>query len=268
MHDGIGRSDFGRDAEVFPLALVSAGDKAQRWATPKRKLPVCSLRLWSAVVAFGARVALAGAALLGLSFLQEESWAFLRNAFLFQLDVQDMTPNVGYYWYAFAEVFDRFRMWYLTVCHGHPILYIFPMFLAIGRHLPNGPMHLVVLTVSLISLVKPYPVTSDFALLTSFLLLQFEHMQMKQRRVVAWLTLAVFCLILLPFMKHSWLDRNQANPNYYFACSFLYNIAAALLVLEWLKGGIMLRKRERMTGHMEEMMREIIDSIPEQATGG
>ena len=31
MHDGIGRSDFGRDAEVFPLALVSAGDKAQRW---------------------------------------------------------------------------------------------------------------------------------------------------------------------------------------------------------------------------------------------
>ena len=42
-------------------------------------------------------------------------------------------------------------------------------------------------------------------------------MQMKQRRVVAWLTMAVFCLILLPFMKHAWLDRNQANPNYYFA---------------------------------------------------
>ena len=28
-----------------------------------------------------------------------------------KFEVQDLTPNVGYYWYAFAEVFDRFRMW-------------------------------------------------------------------------------------------------------------------------------------------------------------
>ena len=54
-------------------------------------------------------------------------------------------------------------------------------------------------------------------------------MQMKQRRVVAWLTLAVFCLILLPFMKHSWLDRNQANPNYYFAYSGLHSCLCSWL---------------------------------------
>ena len=58
---------------------------------------------------------------------------------------------------------------------------------------------------------------------------RFEHMQMKQRRVVAWLTLAVFCLILLPFMKHSWLDRNQANPNYYFAYSGLHSCLGSWL---------------------------------------
>ena len=41
-------------------------------------------------------------------------------------------------------------------------------------------------------------------------------------------------------------------------CSFLYNIAAALLVLEWLKGGIMLRKRERMTVRTSSQFRPLL----------
>ena len=44
-------------------------------------------------------------------------------------------------------------------------------------------------------------------------------------------------------------------------CGFLYNIGVGLLLLEWLKGGILLRKRARMTLYLEEMLNSVIDGI-------
>ena len=50
------------------------------------------------------------AVLLGLSYAQEGSWDFL-VAFVRVLTVHDLTPNIGYFWYAFAEIHERFSTW-------------------------------------------------------------------------------------------------------------------------------------------------------------
>ncbi|VDK38798.1 unnamed protein product, partial [Gongylonema pulchrum] len=55
------------------------------------------------------------ALLLFNRFLNGGSWNFIDSTYMFLLDVRDLTPNVGIFWYFFIEVFNHFRLFFLWV---------------------------------------------------------------------------------------------------------------------------------------------------------
>lgn len=60
------------------------------------------------------------------------SWGFLRAAVSGQLLCEDLTPNAGLYWYFFAEVFPRFRGFFLVLFLSQPYVYVLPVVLRLG----------------------------------------------------------------------------------------------------------------------------------------
>lgn len=48
-----------------------------------------------------------------------------------RLDVRDLTPNVGIFWYFFIEVFDHFRPFFLWVFQINILVYLVPLSLTL-----------------------------------------------------------------------------------------------------------------------------------------
>jgi GPI transamidase subunit PIG-U len=62
----------------------------------------------------------------------------------------DLSPNMGLWWYFFAEIFDHFRAFFLFVFHVQPLLLLVPLTL----RLQHKPLVLTVITCLLITLFK------------------------------------------------------------------------------------------------------------------
>ncbi len=45
----------------------------------------------------------------------------------------DLTPNMGLWWYFFAEIFEHFRLFFLFVFHMQPVLLLLPLTLRLWR---------------------------------------------------------------------------------------------------------------------------------------
>ncbi|CAB1314490.1 unnamed protein product, partial [Coregonus sp. 'balchen'] len=131
-----------------------------------------------------------------LSFFLLSSWDFLSSVYGFILCVPDLTPNIGLFWYFFAEMFEHFRLFFICVfqINGAPV---FSDLHADCRHL-----HLQVL---------PHLLRNIF--LVSVVLLA--------------------CSALFPVLWHLWIYAGSANSNFYYAITLLFNVAQILLVSDY-----------------------------------
>ena len=64
--------------------------------------------------------------------------------------VDDLAPNMGLWWYFFAEIFDHFRPFFLFVFHAQSILLLVPLTVRLRRR----PLVLAVIACMLIALFK------------------------------------------------------------------------------------------------------------------
>ncbi|XP_015749036.1 PREDICTED: phosphatidylinositol glycan anchor biosynthesis class U protein-like [Acropora digitifera] len=62
-----------------------------------------------------------------LSYQVFHSWDFLTATHGFILQVSDLTPNMGLFWYFFTEMFEHFRMFFLWVFQLNAFFYCIPM---------------------------------------------------------------------------------------------------------------------------------------------
>lgn len=73
------------------------------------------------------------AAILGACWAAtSRSWAFLGAAAKGQLLCENLTPNIGLYWYFFAELFPRFRGFFRVLFLSQPYVYVLPATLRLG----------------------------------------------------------------------------------------------------------------------------------------
>ena len=64
--------------------------------------------------------------LLAVSYFLTGSWTFLRT-YSAMVAVEDLTPNIGLYWYIFIEMFEHFRNFFLLVFQAHLVCYAVPI---------------------------------------------------------------------------------------------------------------------------------------------
>ena len=100
---------------------------------------------------------LSTAFLLALSRLLLPSSQFLPSLYLTPLQLPDLTPNSGVWWYFFTEMFDPFRSFFLGVFWLHMGSYSVPFSLRFRKQ----PLAAVVFMMGVCVVFQPYPCAGD-----------------------------------------------------------------------------------------------------------
>jgi phosphatidylinositol glycan class U len=73
--------------------------------------------------------------------------------------VDDLSPNMGLWWYFFAEIFEHFRAFFIFVFHAQSILLLVPLTI----RLQQTPLVLAVIACMLMALFKARPFLRGYA---------------------------------------------------------------------------------------------------------
>ncbi|CAK8533197.1 unnamed protein product [Lathyrus sativus] len=150
-----------------------------------------------------------------------------KRSYGFILTIQDLSPNIGVFWYFFAEVFDFFRSFFLIVFHGNILLLIVPL----AIRLNHRPCFLAFVYTVLSSILKSYPSVGDSALYLGLLGLfayELKDMQYSFFLFFGYVGVSLFS----PVMHNLWIWRGTGNANFYFATAIGYAFLQIILVIE------------------------------------
>ncbi|KAK9899723.1 PIG-U-domain-containing protein [Cystobasidium minutum MCA 4210] len=202
------------------VVLLNRAQKESMSTTIKQVLPVLLVHQGS---------------LLFASRIYTDSWTFLRT-YAAPLVVQDLTPNIGLYWYFFIEMFDHFRNFFLLVFQAHLACYALPITLK----LRFNPLLAFTVLAGIFSTFKAYPSVGDTAFYHSLLALHPElapHMRHPLFTIMAHL----YTLLLLPIFHYLWLYAGSGNSNFYYASTLVWALANGLGVMDTLSAGVKRR---------------------------
>nr|XP_019011041.1 uncharacterized protein I206_04349 [Kwoniella pini CBS 10737]OCF49822.1 hypothetical protein I206_04349 [Kwoniella pini CBS 10737] len=165
----------------------------------------------------------------------EQSWGVIIN-------VNDLTPNVGMWWYFFTEMFDHFRTFFLGVFQLHNLIYVAPICL----RLSDDPLFAILIQVGIISTWKSYPALGDMAVWAG-LLGCFPDVVSNLRHPLFTLTVHLYTSILLPLLHSLWLLTGTGNANFFYAATMVYGLNASLAVVDALGAGLRLQVKKQAT---------------------
>uniref|UniRef100_A0A674DHU6 Phosphatidylinositol glycan anchor biosynthesis, class U n=1 Tax=Salmo trutta TaxID=8032 RepID=A0A674DHU6_SALTR len=163
-----------------------------------------------------------------LSFFLLSSWDFLSSVYGFILSVPDLTPNIGLFWYFFAEMFEHFRLFFICVFQINVFFYTIPLSIKLKEH----PVFLIFMQIAIISIFKSYPTVGDIALYMAFLP-AWNHLYRFLRNIFLVSVVLLACSALFPVLWHLWIYAGSANSNFYYAITLLFNVAQILLVSDY-----------------------------------
>uniref|UniRef100_A0A8C1D0P7 Phosphatidylinositol glycan anchor biosynthesis, class U n=1 Tax=Cyprinus carpio carpio TaxID=630221 RepID=A0A8C1D0P7_CYPCA len=164
----------------------------------------------------------------GLSFFLLGSWDFIPSVYGFIFSVPDLTPNIGLFWYFFAEMFEHFRLFFSCVFQINVFFYTIPLSIKLKEH----PVFLIFMQIAIISIFKSYPTVGDVALYMAFLP-AWSHLYRFLRNIFLVSCVLLACSALFPVLWHLWIYAGSANSNFYYAITLLFNFGQILLVADY-----------------------------------
>lgn len=145
--------------------------------------------------------------------------------------MEDLTPNMGLWWYFFTEMFPFYRPFFRFVFHSASCIFTLPFCVAY----PDTPLFALLLQAIANSIFKLYPTVADYALiivpssvqfLNRMYLLQallFLFPDVLQKVEWWWFMIITGALlsVLEPVMWHEWVQTQAANANFYYSINLL-----------------------------------------------
>ncbi|EFO22315.2 hypothetical protein LOAG_06169 [Loa loa] len=169
-------------------------------------------------------------------FLNENSWNYVDSTYKFLLDVRDLTPNVGIFWYFFIEVFNHFRRFFLWVFQVNILVYLVPLSLTLRSNAFLLLHQLMILT----SVFASYPSMAESLIYLSLLPLFENLIKYFRWGLVSGGALSA-TIVLAPVMWQMWIVTGSGNANFYFAATLTYSIAQIFLLTDLLYGHLRLK---------------------------
>ncbi|XP_051835119.1 phosphatidylinositol glycan anchor biosynthesis class U protein isoform X3 [Antechinus flavipes] len=154
-----------------------------------------------------------------LSFFLLSSWDFIPSVYGFILSVPDLTPNIGLFWYFFAEMFEHFSLFFVCVFQINVFFYTIPLAVKLKDH----PMFFMFIQIAVISIFKSYPTVGDVALYLAFLPV-WSHLYRFLRNIFFLSCVMIVCSLLFPVLWHLWIYAGSANSNFYYAITLTFNV--------------------------------------------
>ncbi|CAN6971229.1 unnamed protein product [Brassica rapa subsp. trilocularis] len=216
-----------RNVESDNRSSTSSASK-QAKSKPTAQLPF----LWRTVVHFVFWVLvwlLCVLVLCGLSLSKHGGLEeMFKRTYGFILSIEDLSPNIGVFWYFFAEVFDFFRSFFLIVFHVNILFMLLPL----AIRLKHRPCFLAFIYLAISSLLKSYPSVGDSALYLSLWALFVNELAVDMK-----FSFFLFCgylgvSLLSPVMHNLWIWRGTGNANFYFGNAIGYACFQIVFVVE------------------------------------
>ncbi|KAJ3680643.1 hypothetical protein LUZ60_016921 [Juncus effusus] len=217
---------FGPDAPSFKIL------KRKRFSWRPVILFIFWTLIWASYVLILSSISLKGVG--GLNEMFKKTYGFI-------LTVEDLSPNIGIFWYFFAEVFEFFRDFFLIVFHVNILFIVLPL----AIRLKNRPVFLAFVYTAISAMLKSYPSVGDSALYLG--LLGLFASELSDMQFSLFLFFGYIGVILLsPVMHNLWIWRGTGNANFYFATGLAYACLQTVLIVEsvtsMLKHDRMLKK--------------------------
>jgi len=154
----------------------------------------------------------------------------VRNTWGAGLQLPDLTPNPGLWWYFFTEMFDHFRPFFLMVFSFHLAIYVAPLCIKFQ----HDPLYAAFLLLGILGTFKPYPTLSDPGLFLSLISL-FPETYPYLRYPIVTALLHLHAFLLLPLFHHLWVGTGTGNANFFYAGTLVFGLAngGALLDCVW-----------------------------------
>ena len=161
----------------------------------------------------------------------------------FLLSADDLSPNLGIYWYFFTEMFDNFRVFFLFVFHAFaPFLAV----LVLIRLVERRPLFCVFLIVLLSGMFHPYPTFGDAARHIAFLPLFGRQLAGSMTTGFLIACGYVFVALLSPIFWQLWTYSRVANANFFFAVTLAYLATQSTLAIGCVAATIEHDRREKL----------------------
>merc|ERR1711920_135675 len=125
----------------------------------------------------------------------------------------------------------------------------------------GGPWLHCAAAIGILMMFKPYPTASDIGLMLSVMLVQAEILHESEQTFAFLMSGLLFGLCMFPTMSAVWLSRNAGNANFLYNMTLVINVFGCLLLAEWIRGGIKLRRRQ----HVSSFCRELVLGMAERA---
>lgn len=177
---------------------------------------------------------------LASHFLMEGSWSFVNATYLFVLKIQDLTPNIGMFWYFITEMFDQFLEFFTWIVQINAFIHVIPLCIYL-RDSPFFALYAMIIT-STIS--QPYPSLANIGLITSLLPQWLELLAIMKKNLVISCA-AITCMSIWPLFWHLWIVMGTANANFYFGATLAFSVAMILFLIDLLNAhGFINAKRD------------------------
>uniref|UniRef100_A0A4X1T4E4 Phosphatidylinositol glycan anchor biosynthesis class U n=4 Tax=Sus scrofa TaxID=9823 RepID=A0A4X1T4E4_PIG len=163
-----------------------------------------------------------------LSFFLLSSWDFIPAVYGFILSVPDLTPNIGLFWYFFAEMFEHFSLFFVCVFQINVFFYTIPLAIKLKEH----PVFFMFIQIAIISIFKSYPTVGDVALYMAFFPV-WNHLYRFLRNIFVLTCIIIACSLLFPVLWHLWIYAGSANSNFFYAITLTFNVGQILLISDY-----------------------------------
>ncbi|ELW69580.1 Phosphatidylinositol glycan anchor biosynthesis class U protein [Tupaia chinensis] len=163
-----------------------------------------------------------------LSFFLLSSWDFIPAVYGFILSVPDLTPNIGLFWYFFAEMFEHFSLFFVCVFQINVFFYTIPLAIKLKEH----PIFFMFIQIAIISIFKSYPTVGDVALYMAFFPV-WNHLYRFLRNIFVLACIIIVCSLLFPVLWHLWIYAGSANSNFFYAITLTFNVGQILLISDY-----------------------------------
>lgn len=217
-NSNVAEKDLPSDSVKEHKMKCKTGSKIQQFSWK----PVMNFLAWASFWLFSVLL-LSTVSLKGINGLMQ----MFEKTCDFFIVVEDLSPNIGVFWYFFAEVFYFFWTFFLIVFH----INIFFMILPLAIRLKHRPCFLAFVYIVISSMLKSYPSVGDSALYLGLLGL-FAN-ELKEMHFSFFLLAGYIGVSLLsPVMHNLWIWRGTGNANFYFATGIAYACLQTVLVVE------------------------------------
>ncbi|CAL8104190.1 unnamed protein product [Calicophoron daubneyi] len=161
--------------------------------------------------------------------LEDKSWAFISSVYIHQIRMADYTPQLGVYWYFFAEMFEHFEELFIWVFQ----ILLASLVVGMTMRFHYDPTYLAWLITLITNVLQPYYCVGEFGYLLSVLFV-WSYLRQYARMAIPTFCILLSAVVLAPLFHYMWLQPGVANANFYFAICMVHGVGHVTLVTDLL----------------------------------